>query len=189
MKNYRLTFGGEDIDYESNFAECRKYYPIIFKMMDIAKYYDARIWWFFEPYAEVTWICDDDESAKEMMKCCTDILKKHNLKYKKYTPKNGIFADWYCKTPKEREFTTARYAACAKQARLFIEAEKAISRGHGLENQYARSAHVLANQLAMNYADEGRILMQRGLLALSFFYAGHEKAVALYNKIFKNKYK
>ena len=29
MQNYRVTFGGEKIDYHNNFADCRNYYGMI----------------------------------------------------------------------------------------------------------------------------------------------------------------
>lgn len=189
MQNYRVTFGGEGINYYKNFADCRGYYPIIKAVRDILKANGVdRSWWFFEPYVEITWLCDQPDIAlKAMEQVCLalDLLK---IEYKKFTPEDGIFADWHGLTPEEREFGAGRYAELANTSAFYYDNMDVIEKGMGVTKHYARTTHVIANQLALNFEEEGIALMKRGFLCLMMYHLGNEKAIQTYEKIFKEKY-
>jgi hypothetical protein len=141
-------------------------------------------WWFFEPYVEITWFAEED-----VTRCVEDILSESDIgEYKFSTPKDGQFADWYGLSPEEREFGARRYARIAEVTRLFEEQKGVIEDGLGQERHFMRSCHVMANQLAMNYQEEGIALLKRGIIALLFWNLGHEKAVEVYEKMFNEKY-
>jgi len=198
LNNYRVTFGGIDIDYKSNFAKCQEYWKYVKVIMGILKLHgvsDRNKWWFFEPYVEITWIEDNEKSAKVQM----DGVKRYvesqpDIKDVNYLiPTNGKFADWYFQPGNlsERKFSYTRYAACALQSQLFYEYMQNIDlpdRSKGLEQHYVRSCHVLANQLALSYKEEGRLLFWRSILCKLFWWFGHKRAVWLYTKIFRQKY-
>lgn len=189
MQNYRVTFGGEKIDYQSNFADCRNYYGMIEYIIHLLNALEIKeVWWFFEPYVEITWLCDDVEKAAAAMNLVSMFLEKQGIEYKKFTPADGVFGDWHGLTPEERLFGAKRYAAIAKTSQCYYENMDTIKAGMGLEKHFARATHVLANQLGMNYEEEGIALLKRGFLAILFWNLGHEKAVATYEKLFKEKY-
>lgn len=189
MQNYRVTFGGDNIDYHSNFADCRSYWPKVSAILDILKMHGIdEAWWFFEPYAEVTWLCEDADKATIVMNVVSAFLTNHGIEHKKFTPADGVFGDWHGLTPEERLFGANRYAAIAKTSQCYYENMDTIKAGMGLEKHFARATHVLANQLGMNYEEEGIALLKRGFLAILFWNLGHEKAVTTYEKLFKEKY-
>jgi len=197
LPNYRVTFGGIEIDYKSNFEKCREYVPHVDQIMQILEHNDvpdACRWFFFEPYAEITWIEYNVIRAQKILDEIKEYLDEHpeltDVKF--LTPDNGMFADWYFKPGnlEERQFGYSRYALCARQAELFYDFMEDVEqpRGTGLEEHYARSCHVLANQLGLSYKEEGRILFWRGVLCKLFWMFGHHKAVWIYTKIFRQKY-
>ena len=185
LSNYRVTFGGENIDYKSNFAECRQQMSNIQKIILKLKEYDVEnVWWFFEPYVEITWLSPNGEPLRAIK----ILLEELGIKYTISTPENGQIADWYCNSENEREFGAKSYAKSAELAMLFYEWDDSIEMGKGLENHYLRRCHVLANQLALNYKQEGTLLIKRGVLCLLFWFLGHRKAVWIYTKILRQKY-
>ncbi len=185
VQNYRLEFGGKEIDYSSNFEECRKYFPTIQRIVDLAFKRDLLIWWFFEPYVEITWIERNPDDL--FLPIAEAELKNLGIKdYRVKTPADGQFAAWYGLTPKEREFSHKRHDACARQAELFMEYGAEIKKGIGEELQYARSAHVLANQLGMNYEAEGMALLKRAMLCFFYSPCNAEQAKERYTKLFKD---
>lgn len=189
MKNYRVTFGGQKIDYHSNFALVCNYYVIIKEILEMLNRCGVKeAWWFYEPYAEITWLCEDEKVAEVAMECVTTILKSHKIEFKQLSPADGVFGDWYGLTPQERQFGAERYAEIAKTSAHYMKNMQVIENGLGLEKHFMRATHVLANQLGMNYEEEGIALLKRGCLALLFYNLGHEKAVATYEKLFKEKY-
>lgn len=186
MNNYRITFGGEDIDYKSNFKECRKLYPTVKAVMHLLRSYGLRAWWFFEPYAEITWIGPEFPKLRQDIRL---LLIKHGVQsWKEFTPEDGIFADWYGLTPEERESGTKRYAAISKVAEAFFEDEDIINDGLGQDRHYMRACHVLANQLGINYGEESVLLFKRSTIAGLFWDLGHEEAIKKYEKMFDEKY-
>lgn len=200
MNNYRVTFGGSEIDYKSDFDKCRAYWPDIKRIFSIIDSYSfersyfVKKWFFFESYVEITWIEHNPSAGEQQIREISAYLKERNISDVVFkTPNDGVFADWYYnkKAPraeKELSFGVKRYAACSKQAELFYENMSSIERGKGLENHYVRSCHVLANQLALNYKDEGRLLFWRAILCKLFYWFRHKKAVWIYTKIFRQTY-
>jgi hypothetical protein len=197
INNYRVNFGGQDIDYKDNFKDCRKYFPVLKKLYAEMDESLITAWHFFEPYVEFTWI-DDDPDMMEIddvvgpmsLQRVLDILGDHKIKPTLiHRPENGVVVDWYCKSPEEQEFGYKTYAASAKMAMLFWKYESAIAEGCGEKNQYMRRSHVLANQIGMNYNEERLALAQRGTIAGLFWDIGdHAKAVEAYEKMFEEKY-
>jgi hypothetical protein len=189
FNNYRVTFGGKEIDYKNDFSACLNYIPIIKKIFKVLDGYDINYkWFFFEPYVEITWI-DDAQNHEFILPEIIAILENESIKdYKFSTPANGAFCDWYCNSDKEREFGYKTYSKSAEMALLFNSYNESIELGRGLEGQYVRRAHVLANQLGLNYKREGIYLLKRGILCLLFWFLGHQRAVWVYTKILRFKY-
>jgi len=186
--NYRVEFGGEDIDYPDGFRDCRKYYPIIKDIMDASE--DPRwgikhIWWFFEPYVEITWIANDDWFINVVV----DILASHGIyDYREKTPADGFFADWYGMSPAERKFGYKRYAELRKVSQVFYDNEKAFADQIGWEKHYMRCTHVLANQMGLNYVDEAVTLFKRSIFCFLAMKLGNIYAMEMYEKVFKEPY-
>ena len=194
LNNYRVTFGGIDIDYKSNFEDCRGYISHVINIMNILKQHhinDSNRWFFFEPYAEITWIDEDEEHAEHILDHIAEYFRLHpeltNIKY--LIPSDGEFADWYFFPGdlRQREFSYNRYALCARQAELFYEYFD-CKLCESLELHYMRSCHVLANQLGLSYKEEGRLLFWQGILCKLFWWFGHTRAIWIYTKIFRQKY-
>lgn len=192
ISNYRVCFGGEDIDYKSDFKSCRQYFPILqqlYALMERHCINDA--WHFFEPYVEFTWVPSGPlEFQEQLLDEVLDILADNDIETTLiHKPENGVIVDWYCKSPEEQEFGYKTYAASAKMAMLFWEYEEAINQGCGEKNQFMRRPHVLANQIGMNYDEEAIALKQRAHLAGLFWELGdHAEAVECYEDQFGEKY-
>lgn len=189
MNNYRVCFGGSEIDYHANFKEVRKYYPLIRKIFVILdSFHIQHKWWFFEPYVEITWL-DEGNHYIEIRSKIELLLSQNAIKDARwFAPKDGKFADWYCKTDGERHFGAETYARGAELAQCFYEYELTVADGMGWRSQYMRRMHVLANQLGFNYYDEGIMSLKRGILSLLFWYFGFERAVWIYRHILRQKY-
>lgn len=192
IQNYRINFGGENINYKDNFSKCREYFPILERLYQIMEN-DGVIyaWHFFEPYVEFTWVSSKSDEYNELIiQDILSILVENNLKPTLiHRPKDGVIVDWYCKSPEEQRFGMESYALSAKMAMLFWKYRDAIERGCGEDNQFMRRPHVLANQIGMNYHEEGEALRKRGLLAKLFWEIGdHSRAVAEYEKQTGEKY-
>ena len=191
IQNYRVNFGGENIDYKDNFSQCREYFPLLEKLYDaLAQHGVQYAWHFFEPYVELTWVDDTlGFGPPTSLDSVLDILKKAGITPTLvHRPADGVIVDWYCKSPEEQKFGLESYALSAKMAMLFWKYKDSIAKGCGEENQYMRRTHVLANQIAMNYAEESKLLAMRAHLAILFWKNGHEAAVAEYEKTFGVKY-
>ena len=187
ISNYRVNFGGDEIDYKDNFKDCRQYFPILQKLYTLMNMYDVEdSWHFFEPYVEFTWVCDQ----RLVMEAVLTLLRKEGIEPTLiHVPEDGVIVDWYNKNPEEQEFGYKTYALSAKMAMLFWEYEEAIAKGCGEKNQYMRRPHVLANQIGMNYDEEAVALKQRATLAGLFWELGdHAKAVEQYERLTGEKY-
>jgi hypothetical protein len=199
--NYRVIFGGKGIDYRSNFKDCRLYYPVIQEIFDTAEckshFNISYIWFFFEPYVEITWI-DDSRPLPWCSSAGGDIflgdvkhiLKKHGIDdYKVLLPSDGVFFNWFGLSDEEKEINCKMYAQMSQLALLFFKYQDILNSGLGDEKHYMRMCHVLANQLGMNYDDEFRALIRRAILANLFWSIGdHQAAVDAYEKITNTKY-
>lgn len=197
IKNYRVNFGGEDIDYKSDFKACRQYFPVLKRLYEEMDNCLIQSWHFFEPYVEFTWI-DSDPDMMEIggvvgpmsLQSVIDVLDEFDIKPTLiHRPEDGVIVDWYNKNPEEQEFGYKTYALSAKMAMLFWEYQEAIKKGCGEKNQYMRRPHVLANQIGMNYDEEAIALKQRAYLAGLFWKLGnHAEAVECYEDQFGEKY-
>lgn len=188
IQNYRVNFGGSEIDYKDNFKDCRQYFPILKQLYDLMDQYAIEhSWHFFEPYVEFTWVCDRGHVMDAVLAL---LREKNNIEPTLiHVPEDGVIVDWYNKNPEEQEFGYKTYALSAKMAMLFWEHEEAIAKGCGEKNQYMRRPHVLANQIGMNYDEEAIALKQRAHLAGLFWELGdHAAAVECYEDEFGEKY-
>lgn len=191
MFKYRITFGGENINYKDNFGRVLENWCYIDEIISLAEGLKIEhIWWFFEPYVEITWVCSDESDGNALLGCIKDLLERSGIKSYKTFDNNGSWQpEWYCKSEQEREFGYRRYAELAKAARVHNNYENVISLGGcGKAAQFMRSCHVLANQLGFNYRQEGILLIKRGILALLFWFLGHKHAVWIYTKVLRQKY-
>jgi len=189
VSNYRITFGGKDINYHDDFKSCRKYSFILQSIFHIFKVLDIQdCWYFFEPYVEITWIAPKEESQQAIYQIVKLLKKSGYQDFKVLTPKNGYFAGWYHKNAEEKEFEHKTYALSAKMAELFYKHEADIEKGRGLDGQLVRRFHVICNQMGINYKDEGRLCFWRTVLCYLFWFFGHYKAVWIYTKLLRRKY-
>lgn len=204
INNYRVNFGGSEIDYKDNFKDCRKYFPVLKRLYALMADYDIEhSWHFFEPYVEFTWVVPQsmqDEiiplrsrkpitRAEDALETVLWLLEQEGIEPTLiHRPEDGTVVDWYCKNPTEQEFGYKTYAASAKMAMLFWEYREVITKGCGERNQFMRRPHILANQIGMNYDEEGKALAQRARLCELFWEHGHEEAVRRYEEEFGEKY-
>ena len=80
ISNYRVNFGGDEIDYKNNFKDCRQYFPILQKLYTLMNMYDVEdSWHFFEPYVEFTWVCDQ----RLVMEAVLTLLRKEGIELEK----------------------------------------------------------------------------------------------------------
>ena len=182
IQNYRVTFGGEDIDWKVDFHKCRKYFDIVEEIITLAQdVYDIEyIWWFFEPYVEITWIDDVGDFIEVIRKK----LNGMRINYQVHTPEDGFFAEWFGQDVKEHIFGFKRYAAVAQLSRLLLSNKELIENGMGWEKQYIRCCHALACQIGLNHRDEGMAMLKRALFCLTSHYGDYNGAVKLYDEIF-----
>lgn len=187
LRAYRMCWGGENIDYKSNFKDVRQWVPQIKGILEILRKNGVKYcWWFFEPYVEITWMAKDDEVFNFVKS-----LNIHpSIKYS--VCEDGGIADWYCLSDWERSFGYKCYSKSAEMAELFYDLERWHNtcgfEMKGWDLQLMRRFHVLCNQLGYNYKQEGVLLIKRGVLALLFWFLGHHKAVWIYTKILRQKY-
>lgn len=193
IRNYRVNFGGDQIDYRDNFKDCRQYFPILERLYGLmTMMHISDCWHFFEPYVEFTWVVHESHEGHEedILQYVLDILKSEGIEPTLiHRPDNGIIVDWYCKNPDEQVFGYKTYAISAQMAMLFWRYREAIEKGCGEERQFMRRPHVLANQIGMNYNEEAQALASRSIMARLFWDIGdHEKAVAAYEDETGEKY-
>lgn len=187
--NYRVTFGGEQIDYRNGFEECRKYFPVIKRIRATAKEDGIEdIWWFFEPFVEITWI--DRRKDGPFLDTVAFILHDEGIvRYKTFSPTDGQFADWFGKTPQERRLGYKRYAKLAELSEMLLENQDIIEEGMGFDAHLTRCTHTIANQLGMNYMDEGMALFKRSILCFLYFFAPKPQiAIDTWEKLFNEKF-
>lgn len=193
MNNYRINFGGSEIDYKNNFEKVEVYFPIL---VDILLYLEVEgiedKWHFFEPYVELTWISPFEDREKNnfiVNKVLEILLKHHIVPTLIHLPENGNVTDWYGHSVLEREFGYKSYSLSTKMFLLFWIYREHINNGCGKRNQYVRRAHVLANQLGFNYQEESNLLAKRADLCNLFFNYDHKTAVKMYEEKYKEKYR
>lgn len=144
------------------------------------------IWHFYEPYVELTWLSDDEKASEDLIVYIWEVVGHYgDLNVRR--PKDGVFADWYCTSEREREFGAKRHALCAQWVRLYNEYKDCVDAGKGLESQFARTIHTLANPLGLNYTDEGYVCWRRAVSSFLFRYFSFKTASFIFYKILRFK--
>jgi hypothetical protein len=193
LYNFRVTFETENskkVDYWKNFSLMRKDYTLIFDIIKRAKWLGIKdIWFFFEPYIEITWLSVSTETTNRLFEYIHTRCREEGINdVKEHYPKDGQFADWFCKSEREMEFGAKRHAVCTDFVKICHEYSADIEKGKGLEEQVKRTIHTICNPLGLNYMDEAKICFSRGLICFLFRFIGFHKAVWIYTKIFRQKY-
>ncbi len=199
MNNYRIEYGksvecsywnkskGLQAESVPNFRDLpKKFWPdlssIYAKAAELGIKY---IWHFYEPYVELTWLSDDVEASEKLIEYVKSIIDYDDINVRR--PADGVFADWYCTSEREREFGAKRHALCAEWVKLYNEYKDAVDNGKGLEFQVARTIHTLANPLGLNYQDEGRFCFRRGVAAFLYRYFSYGTSQFICKKILRFK--
>ena len=148
-----------------------------------------QFWHFYEPFIEITWISDEKQAnaLHKFIKLTLKKLKIKDLKFEKGKPPEGFGRDWFSKSEKEEEFGGKRHALCSDLVDLFYEYHEPIEAGYGLNEQVGRCIHTICNPLGLNYHQEARICLSRGLLCLLLTYFGQKWAVWMYVKVFRQR--
>ncbi len=203
MNNYRVEYGRAiEIDYWNktkkglqaeasiNFRDVpAKFYPELSKIYAEATRLGIKyIWHFYEPYVEMTWLSDDEKASEDLIVFIWDLVGYYG-DLKVIRPKDGVFADWYCTSEREREFGAKRHALCAEWVKLYNEYKDCVDAGKGMEFQFARTIHTLANPLGLNYTDEAYLCWRRCVSSVLFKYLSYNKALFVFHKILRFKKK
>jgi len=199
MYAYRITFGhdkaykmayGRQAEACANFAKVhQEYYPIVQKLKRMLKACDGvkYCWHFYEPYVELTWYQEEENSAP--MTLLVTYLELNDIEdFKTKIDKTGNLADWFCCNNQEREFGGKCHSLCSEMVDLMWEYREAIEAGKGTHEQMKRNIHRMCNPLGINYMDEAKICFSRGLICVLFRFFSFKRAVWIYKKIFRQKY-
>jgi hypothetical protein len=188
IQNYRVNITGKafDLDYWKEFKKTHKWYPKLARVYDYAESLGIKVWWFFEPWIEINWTCDNRATSVKLIK----FIKKEFPKFKKEVlyPKDGQFADWFCNNDKEREFGVGKHEASTYWVRQYIKYKDGVDKGKGLEQQVKRTIHTLCNPLGLTYIDEAKICFSHALGCVLYKWCGPKVGRFIYKKIFRCKY-
>lgn len=201
MNNYRIEFlfpqtfvsARHDLQAESynNFSKlAEKYYPIVKHIKELASDFNIYcMWHFYEPHVEITWLNNDEYINNKLFDVIEKYLQSIGIDdYRRKYPKDGDFADWFCKSNAEREFGAKRHALCSEFVDLYNEYKIVVDEGKGLRKQVERTIHTLCNPLGIDYKTEAKLCFSRGLICLLFCYLSFDNAVWVYRKIFRQEY-
>ena len=121
-------------------------------------------WYLFEPYIEVTWVCPIDcyNAVVHRVKHTLDVFRVPKSNYEIIGPEHGQFASWYHKNKSEFFQTIHMHHHLAALTRHFMWNHKNIEAGYGIEKQYLRATHLLANMLGINNFREGHLKLRDG---------------------------
>lgn len=199
MRAYRVTFLKDlSVNYWAKKGDTRltfqdvhqRFYPLVRTIKQQAKKLKiSQFWHFYEPFVELTWV-SSDKQARDLRKFIEkklDILAIRDMKFEKGKPPMGFDRDWFRLNEKEEEFGGKRHSFYSDITDLFYEYKDAIDSGYGLNEQVGRNIHVQCNMLGLNYHEEARICLSRGLLCLMLTYLPQKLAVTLYTKLFRQK--
>lgn len=203
---YRINFNGNlEIDYKSNFEDCRQTFFLIKELRSYLKSKNRQFsitplalgkvpltmsWWHYEPYTEFTYALHKEVPQEDVNEINHILIKAIAKRF----PDEDISIQeiegpgWYHDSEEEHMFELMTMVKGCDLAEEFYNFEEAINAGKGLEKQYVRKCHLLANQLGINYKLEGKYLFWRSILCFMFYFLGHKKAVWIYTKIFRQKY-
>jgi len=193
--SYRVTFSlGDSLVMENaaNINLCPNlYYTIIQEILDHARFWNIEwIWFFYEPYVEITWLSTNKSDSEHFINMIRDVLDDANIKDFKITnsEESGFGPDWFCKSEEEMYFGAKRYSICRQFVELYNDYKRAVDNGKTLKEQIKRTIHGLCNPLGLNYKDEAYICFSRGLICLLFCLFNFKTAVWIYTKIFRQKF-
>lgn len=182
---YRVTFQDQARSYYSGFQDAgNAMYPTIRRIIENAEQRGIKdIWWFLEPYAEVTWHAEDD-SFLAVVKEIVQQDKMDTAHYREFKPggPGDRFDNWFGKNSREIDASTTTYAEIRKVSQALLDNKHVFEDGLSLDAHYQRTLHVLANQMGMNYLDEGFACFKHGLISLGFFFSNPHAVAALLRK-------
>ncbi len=192
MNNYRVNIKKDKYEEMQNDIvnnPYKKYYPLIREIRATAKGIGIEsIWYFYEPYIEITWL-GTEEQSELLFKSIDMVCNHYGFDHvDKLRPKDGNFGDWFCHSENEREFGCKTHSLCADFADLCHTYQHSIELGNGLREQVKRTIHRMCNPLNLSYKDEAYICFSRGLICLLFIFFKFNRAVWIYRKIFRQKY-
>jgi len=192
MQSYRITFAHNYSSLKKqpvNFYELFEVYsPIIWEIYDKARQFSIPyIWHFFEPHVEVTWLSDNDVYSWDFIAAVRDVLAKHKITDMR-TCDPGHYGDWFCESEDEREFGSKRHDLCRRWIELYLHYQSAVDQGKGVAKQVERTIHTLCNPLGLNYWDEAKICLSRGVLCLLFILFNFKTAVWIYKTLLRQRY-
>ncbi len=204
MNNYRITYHhNRECDYwgrnqrklqaESHpgFRQwADEHYPLIKTVIDRIRGWGVKhVWWFHEPFIEITWLSDDPVISEAIFADVEALLSEHGVTdMQRHPPANGSFGEWFCRNEREREFGAKRYALAAQWVELYREYQPAVDAGMGVQCQVGRTVHAICNPLGLNYLDEAKICFSRGLICVLFRFLPFAKAVWVYKRVFRQDY-
>ena len=62
-----------------------------------------------------------------------------------------------------------------------------IEAGLGIDEQISRNIHTICNPMGLNYKDEGKVCLSRGLMCMLYWYLKPSIARFLFVKVFRQK--
>ncbi len=147
------------------------------------------VWFFHEPFIEITWLCYDAAQSEATFAAIERNLVALGITdARRHYPTNGQFADWFCRNEGERRFGAKRHALSCQWVELYREHKEAVDTGMGVRAQVGRTIHTICNPLGLNYIDEAKICFSRGLICLLFRWFPFPKAVWIYKHVFRQAY-
>jgi hypothetical protein len=189
--NYRIEYGYHlnSMDYWKSFSTCRAQYPVIKELMATIRAYGIEhVWWFYEPYVEITWQ-PNDKDQQLLFDQLKTILAAHGITDAKcVTPKEALVGDWFANSQLECRWGERRYARCTELVEQFYDELSTVEDGKGIRKQVERCIHAICNPLGLTYRDEAKACFSRGLICLLFCFFPHSKAVWVYRNIFRQIY-
>jgi hypothetical protein len=204
MNNYRITFlHDKQCDYwgknprglqaEAHVgfrAWADEHWAYVKKCLDIVRSEGIQyVWFFHEPFIEVTWLCDNRDTSLAAFTRLEAYLDSVGITdYRRHFPENGKFADWYCRNEREREFGAKCHSLCAQWVELYREYKEDVDRGMGLDGQVKRTIHRISNPAGINYIEEAKCCFSRGLICVLFRLLPFNKAVWVYKKVLRQDY-
>lgn len=191
LKDLSVNYWGKKGDPRPTFRDVHlRFYPLVKSIKQESKRLKIKYFWhFYEPYIEITWM-SEEKQAQALLKFIQKTLKKLKIKdlnFEKGKPPTGFGPDWFSCSPREEEFGAKRHAICSEMVDLFHEYHDAIEAGHGTNEQMSRCIHTLCNPMGLNYTEEAKICLSRGLLCLLLTYFGQKWAVWIYIKVFRQR--
>ncbi len=182
LKNYRANFYfamNQVCDYfhknpEEHGSFQKVHYqcwPIVKDIKDYARKIGIKyIWHFYEPYVELTWLSDNKSQSEKLFTFIEKYLKKLNINdlERKY-PDGTWDGDWFC-TGQEKMFGNKVHSLCSDFVNLSEDYFAEIKKGRGIEKQVSRTIHRLCNPLGINYKQEAKLCLARGVNCLLLFY-------------------